>query len=276
MFMLVIHRKHVRTKTDAPAMTLVSELAFKKRAISSSYSRQCTTLNPDPRNALWGERPSDIGMQVFEGLITGCHGKAMLMWNLHLQQLMHIHTTYFDQASSEHTSEVVAVVREFLQSNPSIDYVLVATTQGDTGIAVAQALKGKKVVAVSHQAGFAAPNENELGEDKRNQIERLGGQVLTTTHAFAGVARGIRKALGTWEINELLAVAYRTFGQGTKVCAEIAMMAADAGLVPTDKDVICIAGTGRGADTAWLVRPANTSSFPDLKMRACLCKPAQF
>jgi hypothetical protein len=71
-------------------------------------------------------------------------------------------------------------------------------------------------------------------------------------------------------------VAYRTFGQGTKVCAEIAMMAADAGLVPVDTDVVCIAGTGRGADTAWIIRPTNTHAFSKLRMRACICKPIEF
>ena len=74
----------------------------------------------------------------------------------------------------------------------------------------------------------------------------------------------------------MLAYAYRTFGQGTKVCAEIALMAADAGLIPVDKDVVCIGGTGRGADTAWLVKPTNTSNFTELKMRACICKPLNF
>ena len=75
---------------------------------------------------------------------------------------------------------------------------------------------------------------------------------------------------------EITAVALRTFGQGTKVCAEIAMMAADAGLVPITQDVVCIAGTGRGADTAWVIQPANSQAFPKIRMRACLCKPLNF
>ena len=40
-----------------------------------------------------------------------------------------------------------------------------------------------------------------------------------------------------------------------KVVLEIAAMAADAGLVRTDEDVICIGGTGRGADTAVVLQP---------------------
>ena len=145
-----------------------------------------------------------------------------------------------------------------------------------TGVAVARAFKDSKVIVVSHQTGFAEPNENELKEENRLEIIKEGAQVLTTTHALAGVPRGIRRELGTWQATEIIAVALRTFGQGTKVCAEIAMMAADAGLVPVDTDVVCIGGTGRGADTAWVVQPANTQAFPKLRMRACICKPVEF
>jgi len=51
------------------------------------------------------------------------------------------------------------------------------------------------------------------------------------------------------------------------------MMAADGGLVPTDEDAISIAGTGRGADTAVVLKPVNSHNFFDLKIREILCKP---
>lgn len=189
---------------------------------------------------------------------------------------MSANTYYFDEASPDHTSKVLSLVREYLKENPKIDHVVVATTEGATGIAAAKEFTDKKVVVVSHQTGFAVENENELSALNRDQIEQLGGEVLTATHAFAGVARSFRKELGTWMATEIVAVALKTFGQGTKVCAEIAMMAADAGLISVDKDVVCIGGTGRGADTAWVVSPANSQAFPKLRMRACICKPLVF
>ncbi len=189
---------------------------------------------------------------------------------------MDIHTMYFEEASPEHTGEVLSAVEAFLEDNPDIRHVVVATTTGETGLRFARALKDRHVVVVTHMTGFAEPNVNELRDDLREAIVAAGADILTTTHALAGVARGIRRQLGTWTATELLAVAFRTFGQGTKVCAEIAMMAADAGLVPVDTDVVCVGGTGRGADTAWVMRPANTSDFTGLKMRACICKPIDF
>jgi len=189
---------------------------------------------------------------------------------------MKMETFYFEESSQEHTDKVLEIVRNFLESNKSIEHIIVATTEGTTGLAAARKFKDKTVIIVTHQTGFVKPNENELSQEKREKLYDEGAQILTSTHAFAGVARGIRVQLGGWQSTEIIAVALRTFGQGTKVCAEIAMMAADAGLVPTDRDVVCIAGTGRGADTAWVLQPTNTQSFPQLKMRACLCKPLSF
>jgi len=53
-------------------------------------------------------------------------------------------------------------------------------------------------------------------------------------------------------------------------------MAADAGLIPVDRDVIAIAGTGRGADTALRIKPANSARFFELKIREVIAKPSNF
>jgi len=50
-------------------------------------------------------------------------------------------------------------------------------------------------------------------------------------------------------------------------------MAADAGLVRTDTPLIGIAGTGKGADSAAVVVPANAQDFFDLRVHEIICKP---
>jgi hypothetical protein len=65
-------------------------------------------------------------------------------------------------------------------------------------------------------------------------------------------------------------------GEGTKVCVEITLMAADAGLIPADKDVVAVAGTGKGADTALRIKPANATRFFDLRIREVIAKPSDF
>jgi hypothetical protein len=97
--------------------------------------------------------------------------------------------------------------------------------------------------------------------------------VLTATHAFGGVGRAVRRRFNTYQVDEIIAQTLRVFGQGTKVACEIVLMAADAGLISTDEEIISIAGTAYGADTALVVKPAHTHDFFQLKVREVLCKP---
>jgi hypothetical protein len=83
----------------------------------------------------------------------------------------------------------------------------------------------------------------------------------------------MRQKFSTYVIGDVIASTLRIFGEGVKVVCEIALMATDSGLVRTDEDVIAIAGTGRGADTAVVLRPVNSQNFFDLKIKEILCKP---
>ena len=74
-------------------------------------------------------------------------------------------------------------------------------------------------------------------------------------------------------VGDIIATALSVFGRGMKVACEIAIMAADAGLVMTDTDVIAIAGTHAGADMAILLQPAISNRFYELRVREIICKP---
>ena len=58
-----------------------------------------------------------------------------------------------------------------------------------------------------------------------------------------------------------------------KVAVEVTLMAADAGVIPVDQAIVAIAGTGRGADTAIVIQPANTTNFLDLDIHEIIAKP---
>ena len=63
------------------------------------------------------------------------------------------------------------------------------------------------------------------------------------------------------------------FSQGMKVAVECVLMTADAGLLDMDQEVIAIAGTGEGADTAIVCKPAYSRTFHELEIREVLAKP---
>jgi len=134
-------------------------------------------------------------------------------------------------------------------------------------------LQGLRVIIVSHVTGLRAPDTQEFTEKNRKTVESQGGTIVTAAHAFAGLSRAMRNKYNMYVLGEVIADTLRIFGAGTKVACEIAMMAADAGVVRTDEDVISIAGSGQGADTAVVLRPVNTHNFFDLKVKQILCKP---
>lgn len=179
---------------------------------------------------------------------------------------------YFDNQGKMNTERTLEIAKARAEEL-GIKTILVATTTGETGARAAEFFQGYNLVVVTHSTGLCGPNEQELGEENRAAIERAGVKILTCQHAFGGVGRAVRKKLGTYELEEIIAYALRIFGEGMKVVCEIALMAADAGLVRTGEEVIAIAGTGRGADTAVVLVPANAQTFFDMRIQEILCKP---
>jgi hypothetical protein len=181
-------------------------------------------------------------------------------------------TVYFDNPGSENTEAVLRIARQRAEEL-GIKTIVVASTRGDTAVRAMDAFKGLKVIIVSHATGFREPNIQEFTKENRKIVESKGGAILTTTHTFRGVSRALRNKFNTAAIGDIIANTLYIFGQGIKVACEISLMAADAGLVRTDEDVIAIAGTSRGADTAIVLTPVNSHDFFDLRVKEILCKP---
>jgi hypothetical protein len=180
---------------------------------------------------------------------------------------------YFKRPGPKNTRAVMEIVSARAEKL-GINTILVATCSGKTAFEALEVLgPGKKIIAVTHVTGFREPNHQELTQDTRRELESKGIRVLTCQHAFGGVGRAVRNKLSTYQIDEIIAFTLRTFGEGTKVAIELTLMAADAGFIRTDEDVVSIGGTGKGADTALVLQPANSFRLFDLKVKEVICKP---
>lgn len=135
--------------------------------------------------------------------------------------------------------------------------------------------KGMEVICVTHHIGFMSPGEDEMPPQVRQRLAEKGARVLTTTHILAGVDRAVRNKFGGLYPAEIVAQSLRMLGQGVKVCAEIACMALDAGLIPYGAEVIAVAGSATGADTAVAIVPAHSNQFFDTKIKEIICKPRE-
>ncbi len=183
-----------------------------------------------------------------------------------------IPSLYFQKTGEDNTEKTLRMAAKRAEEL-GVKNIIIATTSGKTGALAAGVFKGKNVIIVTHSTGFVGPDQQELKPAYRKKIEALGAKILTCQHAFGGVGRAVRKKLGTYELEEIIAYTLRIFGQGTKVAIEIALMAADAGQVPVSEPCLSIGGTGEGADTALLLVPSNAQTFFDLRVMEILAKP---
>jgi uncharacterized protein len=152
-----------------------------------------------------------------------------------------------------------------------IEYVVVASNTGRA----ARHLDGcgKKVVVVTHHAGFKGAGVQEMTAEEKKSLQAKGWEVLTTTHLFANIERSITNKQGGWYPGGIVSNTLRMFGQGTKVCFEIATMALDAGMIPAGKEILVLGGSGGGCDTAMIMVPAHSNVFFDGKAIEIICKP---
>ncbi len=185
---------------------------------------------------------------------------------------METRITYFEKPGRENTDAVMEIVKTRAQEL-GINTIVVASYHGFTADKVVKALEGKKIIVVG---GFLESTMKNLAETFSQGDEKLikeKATVLIATHLFSGINRAMRKKFDSSSPGEIAAQALRIVGVGVKVALECTVMAADAGLVRTDEDVIAVAGTRGGADTAILVQPVNSQDFFDLKVKEILCKP---
>lgn len=179
---------------------------------------------------------------------------------------------YFDEPGPQNTDETLKLAKE-CADELGIKKIIVASTTGETGVKASEVFKGYDLIVVSHVAWFRGPDVEEFSRENYEKIIRNGGKVVTATHTFGGIGRAIRRKFNTIQIDEIIANVLRLFGQGMKVACEIACMAVDAGYVKPGEEIISIAGTGRGADTAIVIKAFNSHDFFEIKIREIICKP---
>ncbi len=182
---------------------------------------------------------------------------------------------YFEQAGVENTEKTLEVAFRYARDN-HVKHIVVASTSGRTARMLLDRFPHQSftIVVVTHNTGFKAPGSQEFPDDLRDELTAGGIKVLTGTMVLRSLGTAIKGLMGASE-QDLVAATLRMLGQGIKVAAEITAMACDAGLVPPG-NVIAVAGTGQGADTACLMKGDSSNRFFEIKVREILAKPKEF
>lgn len=182
--------------------------------------------------------------------------------------------TYFTKKGQINTEETIRLAYE-RALELKIKDIVIATTHGYTALKVAEVFNNPKfnLVAVSISEAYSDQNMT-MTQEERTKLTTKGIKVFTGTCLLDGdVNTAFRETFNGISISEVVGRTLYAFCQGMKVCIEIVLMATDAGLIPVDKEVIAIAGTGKGADTAIVVVPAYPRKFLNLRVNEIIAKP---
>ena len=180
---------------------------------------------------------------------------------------METKVVYFEHVKAENTEVTFRLVKERL-SALGIKKLVLASTTGATARKALEFFKETdvKLIVVPHQFDFIRevnPFPQELVTTLRKSGHEVHfGTMLFHTDDFYGANNPT-----------VMANLLRCFSQGTKVCFEIVLMAADAGLLAKGEKVIAVAGTGRGSDTALVMQAASSRNLKKLRVNEIVCKP---
>jgi hypothetical protein len=174
--------------------------------------------------------------------------------------------TYFEEPGMVNTEETLRLAIERAKAR-GIKKIVVASTRGDTARVLAEKLTGTGItmVVIPHMYGWG--QGQRFPQELVKELEKQGHAVHFATNLFH------TEELYGISTPRVMAFLLRTFSQGMKVCVEILMMAVDGGHVAVGENVVVVAGTGRGADTAVLIQAASSRKMPDLHIQEIICKP---
>ncbi len=175
---------------------------------------------------------------------------------------------YFEEPGPVNTETVLRLAGERAKAR-GIKKCVLASTTGETARLAAKlwAKSGIKLVVVPHQYGFGLGQRfpPELVSELAKQGHKVHfGTMLFHTENFYGMNTPF-----------VMASLLRTFCQGMKVCVEILVMAVDGGHVDVGEQVVVVAGSGRGSDTAVVALAAPSTRLADLHITEIICKPLQ-
>ena len=182
---------------------------------------------------------------------------------------------YFEKKGTVNTDRALEIALACCEDK-GIQKVVVASSTGKTALRLCEKAKPSvEIIAVTYGAGSKYREEVEEFNRNRETLAKKGIQTVRGLQGLSATERAFENKYksGLLPLN-IVADTLRMFSQGMKVCLEVALMAAEAGFITPDEEVVVIGGSGTGADTAVIMKPAYAASMFDTRFKAILCMPA--
>jgi hypothetical protein len=169
-------------------------------------------------------------------------------------------------------------------------YLVTASITGDSALKLSAWARDKEIVCVTCPQGmcweiekmgagpFAVIPELEqirngwvnqgltrvpmgITQENRDRLDRLKIKIVQGTIPLFGPTFSMRLHLNKTTDLDVMAKTLELISTGTLVCLECVLMSVDAGVVPEGEEVVALAGTERGLDTAWVIRASASHNL---------------
>jgi hypothetical protein len=182
---------------------------------------------------------------------------------------------YFEKKGAVNTDRTLEIALSCCEQK-GIRKIVVASSTGKTALLLRDKAKPSiEVIGVTYSAGSKYRQEVEEFNRNRETMIQKGIQVVRGLHGLSATERAFENKYkgGLLPLN-IVADTLRMFSQGMKVCLEVTVMAAEAGFITPDEEIVAVGGSGTGADTAAIMKPAYAAGMFDTRFKAILCMPA--
>lgn len=185
-------------------------------------------------------------------------------------------TFYFDVHGEVNTDKTIELARE-RADELGIGKVVVASETGLSALKALEAFEASEVIVVSSAVGTAVENsvigDLKIGIPDTRMMEELegkGARVVRGTDPFWNISAHT----GLIDTSKLGMKFYEVLCGGLHVCMTGVLEATDAGHLVEREEVVAMAGSFVGLDTAIVAGAANSVNFFNaFEVREIICKP---
>jgi hypothetical protein len=166
----------------------------------------------------------------------------------------------------------------------SIKKLVVASETGLSALKAAEMLQdsGINLIVVTSAAGTKI-EKTVIGDlkigvsDKKiwNHLEKSGVKIVRATDPLYNIGASLEHN-GVPTLATLVRICLRMISSGTAVCVTAALMATDNGALVEGEEVVTVAGSWVGLDTALVVRAVNSVNLlkaRSIQIKEIICKP---
>jgi len=190
---------------------------------------------------------------------------------------------YFDVCGQVNTEKALELAIQRAHEL-KIKKLVVASETGLSALKAADMVgdSGINLIVVTSSAGTEIENtiigDLKIGiQDKNiwNQLEEKGAKIVRATDPLYNIGAALEHK-GIPTLATLIRLCLKMISSGTAVCVTATLMATDSGSLKEGEEIVTVAGSWIGLDTALVVRATNSVNFfkaGAIQIKEIICKP---